>query len=196
VVTIESEPLACRRCGEQLSVSRAEGSPVTYYRCNVCGMTVSTADLAALRAVARAIADGSAAQDDTEIHEWRRRLDAFTVRADQTDPFLRLGLPPDATLGEARARYHTLVMTQHPDRGGEAEELGAIVDAFDRVRDRFTDRLRQNQKAREQKTSAHAPHSPSPPRPAGAPILPRRRPESWSRWAPAQPESALAKRRQ
>ena len=190
MATIESEPLACRRCGELLSVSRAEGSPVTYYRCNVCGMTVSTADLAALRAVARAIEDGSAAQDDTEIHEWRRRLDAFTVRADQTDPFLRLGLPPDATLGEARARYHTLVMTQHPDRGGEAEELGAIVDAFDRVRDRFTERLMQNQKA-----GASDPRSPSPPRPAGAPILPRKRPESWSRWTPAQPESALAKRR-
>ncbi len=196
VATTETEPLGCRRCGEQLSVSRAEGSPVTYYRCNCCGMTVSTADLTALRAVARVLEDGStAAQDDTEFDEWRRRLDAFTVRADQTDPFQRLGLPPDATLGEARERYHTLVMSQHPDRGGEAEELGAIVEAFDRVRDRFTERLMQNQKAREPKASAKAPLSPLPPRAPGAPILPRKRPESWSRWTPAVSETALAKRR-
>jgi hypothetical protein len=192
VVTIENEALACRRCGEQLSVSRAEGSPVTYYRCNCCGMTVSSADLAALRAVARTIEDGTGtAQDDTEIDEWRRRLDAFNAHANQTDPFQRLGLPPDATLGEARERFHTLAMAQHPDRGGEAEALGAIVDAFDRVRDRFTERL-----MREQKSSIKKSYSPLPARPAGTPILPRKRPESWSRWSPAQSETALAKRRQ
>ena len=192
MVTTETEALACRRCGERLSVSRAEGSPVTYYRCNCCGMTVSSADLAALRAVARAIEDGSSsAQDDAELHEWRRRLDVFNAHADQTDPFQRLGLPPDATLGEARERFHALAMAQHPDRGGEAEALGAIVDAFDRVRDRFSERL-----IREQKANIKASRNLSPARPAGTPILARKRPESWSRWSPAQSETALVKRRQ
>ena len=176
-------------------MSRAEGSPVTYYRCNTCGMTVTSADLAALRAVARTIEDGpDGSPDEAEIHEWRRRLEAFTARADETDPFLRLGPPPDATLGEARERFHSLAMAQHPDRGGEAEALGAIVDAFDRVRDRFTARLMHDQKARDQKPNPQGPRGPT--RPAGTPILPRRRPESWSRWSPSQPETALAKRRQ
>jgi len=157
-------------------------------------MTVSSADAAALRAVARAISDGVAASDnadsDAEFREWRKRLDAFSVHADRTDPFQRLGLPPDATLGEARDRFHTLAMTQHPDRGGDAAALSEIVDAFDRIRDRFTNRL-----IREQKATARAMPSAIAPRPAGTPILPRRRPESWSRWTP-QTETALAKRRQ
>jgi hypothetical protein len=187
----EAESLACRRCGEQLAESRAERSPVTYYRCNCCGTTVSSADASALRAVARALeASETGAEErasEAEFREWQRRMNAFAAHADQTDPFKRLGLPPDATLGEARERFHALAMAQHPDRGGDAAALSEIVDAFDRIRDRFTERLRREQ-------SASAARSPGALRPRGASILPRRRPESWSRWA-AQSETALAKRR-
>ena len=182
----DPELLACRRCGEQLAASRAEGSLVTYYRCNCCGTTGTTADPVALRSVARAVDEAPAATDDAEIDEWRRRLDAFNAHADQTDPYQRLGLPPSATLGEARERFHELAMERHPDRGGEAEALGAIVDAFDRIRDRFAaEVVRERQAGAKPKRTA---------RPNGAPILPRKRPESWSRWSPAQTETALAKR--
>ena len=180
----EEVAFECRRCTGVLAASRGPRSQVTYYSCAGCGLATNSADPIAFRRAARVVQ--APTPDDPELREWRRRLDVFNVRADDTDPFARLGLPPTASFAEARERFHVLAMTHHPDRGGEADLLRGIIEAFDCIRDRV---------AQGRQGSGEA-------RPAAAPaarkyVLARRRPESWGRWSPARAEAmgaALAKR--
>ncbi|NPA29005.1 MAG: J domain-containing protein [Epsilonproteobacteria bacterium] len=41
-----------------------------------------------------------------------------------------LGLPPLVTLKEITERYRTLAVKYHPDRGGDAEEMAKINEAY------------------------------------------------------------------
>jgi hypothetical protein len=48
-----------------------------------------------------------------------------------TDPYAALGLPPTATLEEAKAAYRRLAMQHHPDRGGDAEAFKRVKEAWE-----------------------------------------------------------------
>lgn len=48
-----------------------------------------------------------------------------------TDPYAALGLPPTATLDEAKAAYRRLAMQHHPDRGGDAEAFKRVKEAWE-----------------------------------------------------------------
>jgi hypothetical protein len=160
-----------------VSAEHAPHSTLTYYRCTGCGQASSDVDPVAFRRAVRRVevagAGAGAGEELTEqvMTEWCRRLEAFQIHASETDPFSRLGLSPNATLEQARERFHTLAMEHHPDRGGDAQALSEIIEAFDRVRDRL---------ARGQSTHRLRPTT-------GKPVLQRRRPESWSRVPLAKP---------
>lgn len=73
------------------------------------------------------------------------RVAARYVRRDQIDPYAVLGLSPDASDGEVKARWRALVLENHPDRlmarGVPAEalrlatdRLAAINDAYARIK--------------------------------------------------------------
>lgn len=46
------------------------------------------------------------------------------------DPFEQLGLPPDAPAHDVRARFRELVLTQHPDVGGDPATFQATRAAY------------------------------------------------------------------
>jgi len=49
---------------------------------------------------------------------------------DAFDPYHELGIPPSATLDEARRQYHRLATRTHPDVGGNREDFQRITEAF------------------------------------------------------------------
>ena len=49
------------------------------------------------------------------------------------DPFAVLGVAPTATLAEVRAARRRLAMQLHPDRGGDAERMQEVNQAFDQA---------------------------------------------------------------
>jgi len=52
------------------------------------------------------------------------------VNASAPDPFVLLGVDRSATLDEARVARRRLAFHAHPDRGGDADEMRAINDAY------------------------------------------------------------------
>lgn len=46
-----------------------------------------------------------------------------------------LGLTTTPTLAELKAAYHKLALEHHPDHGGDAAKLQAVVEAYDRVKE-------------------------------------------------------------
>jgi hypothetical protein len=64
------------------------------------------------------------------------------------DPYAVLGLGPDATRREAKAAYHRLAKTWHPDRGGGAEaerRMAEINGAYELLRAQAWTAQRQSQ---------------------------------------------------
>ena len=161
----------CLACNLPLILVRSAQSPVGYYRCPRCDRQFATPYEAALRAAARPHPSDAAREagerHERELREVRERLERFLARAEGADPFLTLSLRPTATLAEARERFHDLAMCHHPDRGGDAEAMRRIIEAYDAVRDRL---------ARAARTEARP-----PPPPKAAVAMVRRGPASWSR---------------
>ncbi len=170
----------CRHCGLPLIKIQAAGSPVAYYRCPRCDRQIATSYSEGLRHAARPHTSASDRADATlresELRTVRKRLDLFLAKAEGTDPFVILGLRPNASLHDARERFHELALQHHPDRGGDAEEMRRLIEAYDLVRDRLSKAARAS--------PAEAPRP--APRPSG---LVRRKPESWSR-APSTPATS------
>jgi hypothetical protein len=165
----------CRQCGLPLILMQPGGSPVGYYRCPRCDRQIATSYGEALRHTARphATANDRAQAElrDSELRGVRERLDRWLAKAEGNDPFLTLGLRPNASLAEARERFHDLALQHHPDRGGNAEQMRRLIEAYDVVRDRLSKAARSG-----------PPEAPRPaPRPTG---LVKRKPESWSRARP------------
>ncbi len=52
------------------------------------------------------------------------------MSASVSDPFILLGIDRSATLDEARVARRRLAFHAHPDRGGDADEMRAINDAY------------------------------------------------------------------
>lgn len=46
------------------------------------------------------------------------------------DPWQLLGITPTSTINEARRAYYDLARIMHPDRGGNAEDMRALYDAY------------------------------------------------------------------
>lgn len=172
--------LDCRQCGLPLVLLRSDRSPVGYYRCPRCDRWLATSDEGAL-GVAATSHEVSAARAEAAAREraWRplrEQLDRFLARAEGRDPFALLGLEPGATLAEVRERFHALALEHHPDRGGDAERMRALIEAYDQARDRLA------------RAAIQAPPPARPPvRSSG---LARRRPASWSRAEAAKGETA------
>jgi hypothetical protein len=167
----------CRQCGLPLILIQSGGSPVGYYRCPRCDRQTATSYGEALRHTARPHATqtdrAEAELRESETSQVRAKLDRWLARAEGSDPFLVLGLRTNASLPEARDRFHELALQHHPDRGGNAEQMRRLIEAYDLIRDRLS------------KAARAAPEPvPSPAkRPSG---LVKRKPESWSR-VPSRP---------
>ena len=83
------------------------------------------------------------ARDRANRAYWQER---FRLFADRDGPrtgryqqpgtngcFAVLGLKPEATLFQVKARHRDLVKQHHPDRGGEAARFREIQDAYERA---------------------------------------------------------------
>jgi len=49
------------------------------------------------------------------------------------DPFKQLGLTPEVSIADARARYLELARVHHPDQGGDLKAFTDLKAAYDQV---------------------------------------------------------------
>ena len=131
--TVEME-LECTHCRRPLTPHHGSGGVVSYYRCPGCHRFVTSTYAEVLRAGAsfrsRPRTDQ---QKEREFTAVKQRLERWLQMLDEQDPYLALGVSPDAPTREVRARFHELAMQAHPDRGGSASGMRKINAAYERV---------------------------------------------------------------
>lgn len=131
--TVEME-LECTHCRRPLTRHHGSGGVVSYYQCPGCHRFVTSTYAEVLRAGAsfrsRPRTDE---QKEREFATVKQRLERWLQMLDEQDPYLALGVSPDAPTREVRARFHELAMQAHPDRGGSASEMRKINAAYERV---------------------------------------------------------------
>lgn len=72
--------------------------------------------------------------EDEQMRNWEQgMLEASRDPLALTD----LGLPPQAILGEIKARFRTLVRKHHPDVGGSHRELIQLIQQYRKLMDEF-----------------------------------------------------------
>jgi hypothetical protein len=146
VATTAAGELECTHCRRPLTRHDGSGGVVRYYQCPGCYRYVTNTYAEVLRAGAsfrsRQRADEEKEREFTAV---KARLEHWLQMLDEQDPYLALGLSPDAPTREVRARFHQLAMQAHPDRGGSPAEMRKINAAYERVLASRAARVREGQ---------------------------------------------------
>lgn len=140
------DELECTHCRRPLTRHDGSGGAVRYYQCPGCHRYVTSTYAEVLRAGASFRArPRSDEEKEREFAAVKARLERWLQMLDEQDPYRALGVPPDASTREVRARFHQLAMEAHPDRGGSAVEMRKINAAYERVLASRAARVREGQ---------------------------------------------------
>ncbi len=134
--TASTTRLTCQLCDAPMTLQAREGSPVRYHHCAHCGRWVASNYRDELlrtgtTRVAREAPKPDAAADFDRI---KARMAAWMKQLDESDPYHVLGISPRASDDAVRARFHQLALENHPDRGGDANRMRRILNAWEQVR--------------------------------------------------------------
>jgi hypothetical protein len=146
----------CMHCGIRMTSHMGSSGQVRYFRCASCHRWVSTTyrDIFSADAKVRALRPHPAT-DRTDFAQVKDRLERWLAALEQQDPYQTLGVSPVDSTEEIRARYHALALQRHPDRGGCADQMKDLNDAYDRI-------LHHRERSRTEALPAVAPRASSP----------------------------------
>ncbi|RKH99301.1 J domain-containing protein [Corallococcus sp. AB004] len=131
--TLENVTVECTHCGVMMTLQ--PGTRVKYYRCGSCHRWVSSTYSEVFRADAkmRTHPVKDTADADARFVEVKDRLDKWLSAVQEQCPYQTLGVSPLDTPDVIRARFHALALERHPDRGGSAEQMREVNDAYERI---------------------------------------------------------------
>lgn len=133
--TLENVEVECTHCGVRMTLHEGSGRRVKYFRCGTCHRWVSSTYTEIFRTDAKlrthAVKDTSA--EDARFLEVKDRLDRWLTALEEQDPYRVLGVSPLDSPEVVRTRYRELAMERHPDRGGSAEKMRELNDAYEKI---------------------------------------------------------------
>jgi hypothetical protein len=133
--TLDNVEVECTHCGVRMTMHEGSGRRVKYFRCGSCHRWVSSTYTDIFRSDAKlrthAVKDTSA--EDATFIQVKGRLDRWLAALEEQDPYHVLGVSPLDSPEAVRTRYRELAMERHPDRGGSAEKMGELNDAYERI---------------------------------------------------------------
>lgn len=143
--TLENVEVECTHCGVRMTLHEGTGRRVKYFRCSSCHRWVSSTYTEIFRSDAKVrthpVKDTTAL--DAQFGEVKDRLERWLSALEEQDPYRVLGVSPLDSADAVRTRYRELAMERHPDRGGSAEKMRELNDAYERI-------LRHRQRKREE----------------------------------------------
>ncbi len=130
--TLEKVEVECTHCGVRMTASA--GPQVKYFRCGSCHRWVSSMYTEVFRADVkmrtRPVREPAA---DERFLAVKGKLDRWMAALEDQDPYRLMGVSPLDSLETIRARYHELALERHPDRGGSADRMRELNDAYERI---------------------------------------------------------------
>jgi hypothetical protein len=133
--TLENVEVECTHCGVRMTLHEGSGRRVKYFRCGSCHRWVSSTYTDIFRADAKVrthpVKDTSA--EDAHFLQVKDRLDRWLAALEEQDPYRMLGVSPLDSPEVVRARYRELALERHPDRGGSADKMRELNEAYEKI---------------------------------------------------------------
>jgi hypothetical protein len=131
--TLENVDVECTHCGVRMTSHVGSGKQVRYFHCPSCSRWTTSVYTEVLRADTKMRTRKPMAAASTSTGTVKERLEAWLQSISANDPYRTLGVVPEASDAVLRERYLALARTHHPDRGGSAEQMRRINDAYEKV---------------------------------------------------------------
>ncbi|MFO0600137.1 MAG: J domain-containing protein [Myxococcaceae bacterium] len=124
----------CTHCGVRMTSHMGSGKQVRYFHCPSCSRWTTSVYTEVLRADTKMRTRVPESRGQTPgFGSVRERLDRWLRSLDANNPWHTLGISPDVSDAALRDRYLYLARQHHPDRGGNAEQMRAINEAYEKV---------------------------------------------------------------
>ncbi len=142
-VTLEDVDVECTHCGIKMASHSGGGGTILYFHCASCQRWTTSMYSEVFRADTkmRARAKSAAAPQPnvatagrTALGTVKEHLERWLRGLEAQNPYRILGVEADSSDEQVRERYLALARQHHPDRGGQAQEMRRINDAYERIR--------------------------------------------------------------
>lgn len=132
--TLEDVDVECTQCGVRMSSHVGSSGQIRYFHCPSCSRWTTSMYSEVLRADTKMRARRPAAtQTTTTIGSVKDRLENWLLSLSGKDPYRTLGVIPSISDVGLRERYLALARTHHPDKGGSAEDMRRINEAYEQA---------------------------------------------------------------
>ncbi|MFZ5446180.1 MAG: J domain-containing protein [Myxococcota bacterium] len=131
-VTLENVDVECTHCGVRMT-SHVGSGQVRYFQCPSCSRWTTSMYAEVLRADTKMRMRKPSAGNQAPGATAKERVEAWLASISVSDPYRTLGVGPEVSEELLRERYLTLARRHHPDRGGNADEMRRINDAYAQV---------------------------------------------------------------
>ena len=132
--TLEDVDVECTQCGVRMSSHVGSSRQIRYFHCPSCSRWTTSMYSEVLRADTKMRARRPAAEVPVStIGSVKDRLENWLLSLSGKDPYRTLGVIPSISDVGLRERYLALARTHHPDKGGSAEDMRRINEAYEQA---------------------------------------------------------------
>ncbi|MDP2270528.1 MAG: DnaJ domain-containing protein [Archangium sp.] len=132
--TLEDVDVECTQCGVRMSSHVGSSRQIRYFHCPSCSRWTTSMYSEVLRADTKMRARRpAAAVPASTIGSVKDRLENWLLSLSGKDPYRTLGVIPSISDVGLRERYLALARTHHPDKGGSAEDMRRINEAYEQA---------------------------------------------------------------
>lgn len=131
--TVEAIDVECTHCGVRMTSHTGGGGTIRYFHCPSCSRSATSMYSEVFRADSKMRMRKPSAEPRVAMGSVKQRLESWLAAIAVADPYRALGVSPEVSDGALRERYLTLARQHHPDRGGDADQMRRINDAYERV---------------------------------------------------------------
>ena len=131
--TLEGLDVVCTHCNVTMASHTGSGGSIRYFHCPSCQRWVSSSYTDVFRVDAKMRTRKAEVQAKTTFGHVKDRLENWLRSLDSHEPYRVLDVAPTASDETIRERYRMLARQHHPDRGGSADAMARINDAWDRI---------------------------------------------------------------
>ncbi len=131
--TVEALDVECTHCSVRMSTHTGGGGTVRYFHCPSCSRWTTSMYTEVFRADSKMRPRRPSDDSRPPMGSVKDRLENWLAAISVADPYRALGVSPEASDHALRERYLALARQHHPDRGGQAEDMRRINDAYEKV---------------------------------------------------------------